>query len=288
MKKSDILDKESNNLANIANQHPLKSLAQELIIRGFSRRTIKGYLAHNQNFLNFISKSAKEVNQQDIKDYLLYLRARGYSNTSLNNVISALKFYYQQVLKRKLFFNIQRPKREKFLPVVLSREEIIKLVNSPTNPKHRLIIALAYSAGLRVSEVVSLKIKDVDLNNMTLILRGAKGNKDRVTVFSDKLKKELSVLVNQKNKNDFVFIGRSRNKLTTRTVQKIFTQAIYKSGITKAATFHSLRHSFATHLLENGTDIRYIQGLLGHQNIKTTQIYTQVTNPRLKNIKSPL
>lgn len=285
MKNSDILDKKSNNLANVSNQHPLRSLAQELIIRGFSQRTIKGYLGHNQGLLNFIGKSAKEVNQQDIKDYLLYLKSKGYSNTSLNNVISALKFYYQQVLHRKLFFYIQRPKRERFLPVVLSREEIIKLIDSLTNLKHKLVLSLAYSAGLRVSEIVNLKVKDIDLVGMTIMVREAKGNKDRVTVFSEKIKNDLQNLMGEKN--DFLFRDRQGNKLTTRTMQKIFTKALILSGIKKAASFHSLRHSFATHLLESGVSIRYIQGLLGHQNIKTTQTYTQVTNPQLKNIKSP-
>ncbi len=288
MKKSDNTGGKPVDLANISNQHPLRSLAQELVIRGFSRRTIKGYLAYNQSFLNFIGKSAKEVNQQDLKDYLLYLKGRKYSNTSLNNVISALKFYYQQILKRKLFFNIQRPRREKFLPVVLSKEEIYALLAAIVNSKHKLIISLAYSAGLRVSEVVNLKIKDIDFPSSSITVRGGKGNKDRVTVFSEKLKTELLNLISNRDKNDFVFISQSGEKLTIRTLQKIFASALIRSGIAKAATFHSLRHSFATHLLENGTNIRYIQELLGHQNIKTTQVYTQVASWRLKNIISPL
>ncbi|MBU1037180.1 tyrosine-type recombinase/integrase [Patescibacteria group bacterium] len=283
----DLANPPSNYKTNIAKVHPLFSLAQELVIRGFSPRTIKSYLEINKRFLEFAGKSARAVSARDIKDFLLYLRGRGQSNSSLNLAISALKFYYQQLLKRKLFFNIQRPKREKFLPTVLSKEEIVKLINSLANLKHRLIIALAYSAGLRVSEVVNLKVKDVDLNNLTLMVRGAKGNKDRMTVFSEKIKNDLRVLSGSKNKNDFLFAEKAGNKLTTRTIQKIFANALRLSGIAKSATFHSLRHSFATHLLEQGVDLRYLQTLLGHQNIKTTQGYTQVTNPHLKGIRSP-
>lgn len=268
-------------------RHFLFALGQELVIRGFSKRTIKTYLEQNKNFLEFIKKSAKEVNAQDIKDYLLYLKGRGMTNTSLNLVISALKFYYQQVLRRKIFFGIKRPKREKYLPVVLSRSEIKCLLDSIANRKHKLIIALAYGAGLRVSEVVNLKVKDINLDELTINIRGAKGNRDRLTIFPEKLKDEINDFIAKHDKEDYFFTSVNGGKLTTRTMQKIFEHSLKKAGIKKDATFHSLRHSFATHLLENGVDVRYVQELLGHQNIKTTQIYTKVTNPRLRSIKSP-
>lgn len=269
--------------------HPLHTLAQELIIRGFSKRTIKQYIAHNQRFLQFVAKSAREVGAEDIKKYLLVLRVReNYTNTSLNNVISALKFYYNEILKRKLFQSIKRPTREKFLPVVLSRPEIQRIIAAPHNLKHRVLLAVAYGAGLRVSEVVGLKVFDVDLDALIVHVKGAKGNKDRITVFPEKMVPDVQTLIAGKRAEEYVFHSAQGGRLTTRTAQKVFEIALRSSGIQKAASFHSLRHSFATHLLENGVDIRYVQELLGHANIKTTQAYTHVTNPQLRSIKSPL
>lgn len=269
--------------------HPLSTLARELIIRGFSRRTIKQYLAHNRRFLEFIGKSAREINAQDIKQYLLVLRVRDdYMNTSLNVVISALRFYYQQVLKRKLFFGIKRPKREKHLPVVLTRREIARILDGIQNGKHRLLLAVAYGAGLRVGEVVRLRVRDIALETLTIHVRDAKGAKDRITVFPEKVAHEMREYMFGREASDRVFARERGGALTSRTAQKIFERACAKAGIQKAATFHSLRHSFATHLLEQGVDLRYVQELLGHQSIKTTQLYTHVTSPQLRNIKSPL
>lgn len=150
------------------------------------------------------------------------------------------------------------------------------------------MVAIAYSGGLRVSEIVNLKVNDLDLPELMIHLKGAKGNKDRITILPEKLIKDIQNLVSSKSYNDYVFSSERGGKLTERTAQKVFENALKKSGIKKEATFHSLRHSFATHLLENGVDIRYVQELLGHANIRTTQIYTKVTNPALKKIKSPL
>ncbi|PIT90578.1 MAG: integrase [Candidatus Komeilibacteria bacterium CG10_big_fil_rev_8_21_14_0_10_41_13] len=270
--------------------HPLSGLAQELVIRGFSRRTIKSYLGVNQRFLTFIGKSPREVNAQDIKDYLLHLKLRGLSNTSLNLVISALKFYYQDFLKRKIFFNLKRPRREGYLPVVLSRREILLVINSLDNLKHKLIISLMYGSGLRVSEVVNLKAGDFDLDKGLLMVRGGKGAKDRQTILSSistGLLKNYFVLIFQNQK--YLFSGSGgRGKLTVRSVQKIFSLGLKKAGVISPAGCHSLRHSFATHLLESGVSLRYIQALLGHQRLETTQIYTKVSSNSLGNIKSPL
>lgn len=282
----------------LANNHPLASLAQELIIRGFSRRTIKSYLAHNQHFLEFVGKSARAVDSQDVKNYLLYLKSQNYTNTSLNQVISALKFYYGQILKRKLFFSIQRPKKEKFLPTVLTRAEIIKIINCAHNLKHKLLLSLMYGSGLRVSEVVKIKINHLDLISKSLLVKDAKGQKDRLTLLSGISIKLLNLYLpklpaegpeRSRGKQKYLFSGQQgENHLSQRSVQKIFEHALQESGIKKDATCHSLRHSFATHLLESGVDMRYIQKLLGHQNIKTTEIYTHVARHFLNNIKSPL
>lgn len=274
----------------LANNHPLASLAQELIIRGFSRQTIKSYLSHNQHFLDWAGKSAREISSQDIKDYLLYLKSKNYSNTSLNNIISALKFYYGQILHRKLFFNIRRPKKEKFLPIVLTRAEVIRIINHTHNLKHKLLLSLLYGSGLRVSEVVKIKISHLDLESKSLFVKDSKGAKDRYTLLSGISIKFLNIyLPKLSNEQKYLFSGvNNHSHLSQRSAQKIFEQALEKTDIKKQATCHSLRHSFATHLLERGVDIRHIQKLLGHKDIKTTEIYTQVANNFYKNIKSPL
>ena len=274
----------------LANSHPLASLAQELVIRGFSKRTIKSYLSHNQKFLDFVGKSAREVDSQDIKNYLLYLKSQNYTNTSLNQVISSLKFYYQQVLRRKLFFSIKRPKKEKFLPVVLTRNEVIKIINCAHNLKHKLLLSLMYGSGLRVSEVVKIKISHLDLASKSLLVKDSKGQKDRYTLLSGISIKILNLYLPElPAERKYLFSGQSgESHLSQRSAQKIFEHALAESGIKKEATGHSLRHSFATHLLESGVDIRYIQKLLGHQNIKTTEKYTHVAKNFFNNIKSPL
>jgi len=171
---------------------------------------------------------------------------------------------------------------------MLSRNEIKTIIDKISNPKHKLLLSLSYGSGLRVSEAVNLRTRDIDLNELTIHLKGSKGKKDRITIIPKGLKKALLRQTVNKNGDGFIFKNGRGSKLTTRTAQKVFANALKKAGIKKRATFHSLRHSFATHLLENGVDIRYVQELLGHANIRTTQVYTKVTNPRLKNIKSPL
>lgn len=183
---------------------------------------------------------------------------------------------------------IQSAKKPKSLPTVLSRSEVAKILESPKNTKHKLLLSLAYGEGLRVSEVIGLKVQDLDFEELTVHIKQAKGQKDRISVMPTSLIDGLKNLIAGKNKNGLVFASERGGILTTRTAQKVFENALRDSGIKKDVTFHSLRHSFATHLLENGTDVRFVQELLGHQNIRTTQIYTHVTNPKLKNIKSPL
>lgn len=191
-------------------------------------------------------------------------------------------------MKVKDVIDIKFAKKPKSLPLVLSRNEIEKIIEATKNSKHRLLLSISYAGGLRVSEVVSLKVKDFDLEEMVIHIKNAKGQKDRITVLPEKLKNDMKNLIAGKSGDSYVFESERGGKLTTRTAQKVFENSLGKTGINKKATFHSLRHSFATHLLENGVDIRYLQELLGHANIRTTQIYTHVTNPSLRNIKSPL
>lgn len=186
-----------------------------------------------------------------------------------------------------LDFDIKLSHEAKKLPIVLSNQDIIKIIEVTNNLKHKLLLSLSYASGLRVSEIVNLKVGDINLDELTIHIKWAKWNKDRITVFSQKLKNDLWKNILYKEKNDYLIESERWWKLTERTAQIIFKNAMKKAWIKKDASFHSLRHSFATHLLENGTDIRYIQELLWHSSIKTTQIYTKVMNPNLKNIKSP-
>jgi site-specific recombinase XerD len=272
------------------------ALMQEMSLRGFSQSTVHSYLYYVEDFIRFIKKSPREVNSSNIKTYLEKIIKEGKSSSTLNTAYSALQFYFEKVLRRKFFVNIPRTKKAKKLPVVLTKEEVLEIFGTVRNAKHKLILALMYSSGLRVSEVVDLKVCDLDLESRLLTVRQSKGNKDRTTVISDKMIDVLRKYLASKDGGDLVFesdFGPSTSLgtgsgLTTRTVQSIFHEALKKTRIKKDATCHSLRHSFATHLLENGTDIRYIQELLGHNSVQTTQIYTKVTNYGLKNIKSPL
>lgn len=259
-----------------------------LLLRNYSHKTIKSYLFYIKEYLNFAKKQNIKEKNRAIECFLLEKQKKGKSSQTINLALNAIKFLYYEVLKSKEPFSFKYAKRNSKLPVVLSRKEIEKIIMEIKNKKHQLMISLSYAAGLRVSEAVMLKVKDVSPDELVIHLKDAKGKKDRITIFPEKLKLDIQNLINGKSKNDFVFESNWGGKLTTTSLQKIFHKALLKSGIKKDATFHSLRHSFATHLLENGTDIRYIQELLGHANIRTTQIYTKVTNPKLKKIRSPL
>lgn len=262
---------------------------QEMKIRNLSPRTIKSYSYYITEILDYTRKSARDINSQDVRSYLEKLVDQNYSASTLNIAHSALKLYFSKILRRRFFVFLPRAQVEKKLPVVLSKSEIKKLLEGIQNQKHKLILSLIYSAGLRVSEVVKIRVQDLDFENNTLFIRQSKGRKDRITIFAKKLGVKLKDYIeNNKNSGDLLFFNNQDAKLTIRTIQKIFSNALIKSRINKKASCHSLRHSFATHLLENGTDIRYIQALLGHKKLETTQIYTKIANHRLKDIKNPL
>ncbi|MDI6889133.1 MAG: tyrosine-type recombinase/integrase [Methanocellales archaeon] len=265
-------------------------LRRELVSRKYSPKTIKAYIHYNRDFLRFIEKKPEEAANDDIKNYLFHLAdKRGLSASTLNIAINALKFYYGGVLKRNFAFEIKRPKKDKKLPVVLSQKEVAKILSSVANIKHKAVLMLTYSAGLRVSEVVKLKVEDIDSQRKLIHIRGAKGRKDRYTILSDVALITLTEYWREFGRSKWLFPSQDKeNHITTRTVEKIFTNACKKANIKKNVTVHSLRHSFATHLLESGTDLRYIQELLGHESSRTTEIYTHVSNKDLGKIKSPL
>lgn len=263
---------------------------QEMKIRNFSLKTIKAYSYYITEILKYTRKSPKYITSQDLKDYLEYLVDQKKSASTLNIAYSALKLYFGKILRRRFFVFLPRAKTEKKLPIVLNKEEVKDVLNVIQNEKHKLIITLMYSAGLRVSEVIKIKVQDLDFVNSLLFIRQSKGRKDRRTIFSKDLGVKLQDYIKREDKrgNNLLFTSVRGVKLSTRTIQKVFSKALIVSGVKKKATCHSLRHSFATHLLENGTDIRYIQELLGHRKLETTQIYTKVANNRLKYIQNPL
>lgn len=257
-------------------------------LRNYSLKTIKSYLYAVKSYLNFRKFVIERLEIENVRYFLLQKQSSGASPQTVNLFLNGIKFFYRHVIKTNKKIDIHFAKRNKNLPIVLSRSEIQSIITALSNVKHTLLLSLAYGAGLRVSESVNLKVKDVDLTELTIHIKQAKGKKDRITVFPEKLKQDMQNLATIKDKNDYFFSSERGGKLTTRTAQNIFKNALRKTSIRKDVTFHSLRHSFATHLLENGVDVRYVQELLGHRNIRTTQIYTQVTNPSLKKIKSPL
>lgn len=246
-------------------------------VAGYSPRTIEAYV-----------RSVEEIDDQDLTQFLDRLARQGRSSFTMNQYHAAYKLYVTKILGKTRDVPFPYAKRHKRLPVVLSRDEVAKIIAVTKNNKHRLMIAIAYGAGLRVSEVINLRVEDIDIAGLSLMVREGKGGKDRISILPEKLKNDLQNLVAGKRGDEYLFESERGGRLTTRTAQTVFIKSLNLAGIKKAATFHSLRHSFATHLLENGVDVRYIQQLLGHASITTTQLYTKVTSPQLKNIRSPL
>lgn len=244
---------------------------------GYSPRTVSAY-----------ARCIKEIGDKDLLIFLDRLARAGKSSYTLNQYHAAYKLYRTKVLGEKWETKFPYAKRHKKLPVVLTKEEVARILGTIKNPKHQLLIALTYGAGLRVSEVVNLRMADLNLAELNLMVREGKGGNDRISLVPEKIVQELQHLTAGKKANDFVFESERGGKLTPRTAQVVFARALDKAKIRKNATFHSLRHSFATHLLENGIDVRYIQELLGHASVTTTQIYTKVIKTKLANIRSPL
>jgi site-specific recombinase XerD len=266
----------------------LQELKKGLEAKGTSRRTINSYLYYNQKFLEFTNKPANYIDRNDINSFLSNLKQRGLSNNTLAHITASLKFYYQNILGRKFFFGIRYPKRERKLPTVLTKEEIKRMIDVTKNPKHRLLIELAYGSGLRVSEVVKLKLKDFDFENRLIFVRQGKGKKDRKTVLPENLITRIKEYFTEKDGEQFLFPGYKNSHLSIRSAQKIVKHSAKLANIDKNVYVHALRHSFATHLLENGFDIKHISDLLGHSRLETTQIYLHLSSDYIRNVKSPL
>lgn len=266
----------------------LKKLETELRLRGFSQRTVDTYLKQNKLFLDYIKKKPSQVTEDDIKDYLVdVMTNKKLSARTASLKKSALKFFYDNVLDKKIV-TLKTPKIPKSIPEVLTKDEIKDLIDAAGSKKTKLIIKFLYSTGLRVSELINLKLNDLALKQKEGWVRKGKGSKDRFFKIPDSLTKDIEDYIKTLDNEEIYLFPGKNNTLSARNIQKIIQKAAERAGIKKEVSPHKLRHSYATHLLDNGVDIRMIQELLGHSNLSTTQIYTHVSKEQLKKIKSPL
>lgn len=282
-----------NALAKIhpVNQPAFEEYRNQLILKAYSPNTIRTYCLEFAQLLYVLKNHPVwRLSPEQLKSYCLYcINECKLSENQVHSRLNALKFYFEQVLHReKLFVEIPRPKKPSILPKVLSSADILKLFQVTTNIKHLLMLKLCYGMGLRVSEIVHLKIEHIDSKRMQVLIAAAKGKKDRYVTLPDSILPELRNYYKLYQPKNFLFEGQYGGKYAIRSAQSVFKTAMNKARINKPIGIHSLRHSYATHLLEYGTDITLIQKLLGHNNIKTTQIYTHVGRRDLGRVKSPL
>jgi site-specific recombinase XerD len=268
-----------------------KGYVEKLEQKRYSASTIKTYVAYFKDFINYFRDGdIQDLTKNEINDYILHLIHRQkISHSQQNQRINAIKFYYEKVLELpKQYYDIERPRKKFELPKVLSEQEVLRILEATNNLKHKTILATIYSAGLRRSEIINLRKEDMDYDKNIIFIRGAKGKKDRITILSDANARLLKVYQKLYRPKYWLFESPERKKYSTSSVAKVLNLAAVKAGMGKKVTPHMLRHSFATHLLEQGVDMRYIQNLLGHESTKTTEIYTHVSKKSLNKIKSPL
>lgn len=269
----------------------INDVRRQLIIRQYSVNTQKAYLNALHLFgRHFGQRNLKQLSQLDIEHYLLYLsEQRNYSFSGLNLMINAIKFLFEKVWNLPTTtYQLPRPRKSHTLPKVLDEEDIKSIFSQVENPKHRLILYMAYSSGLRVSEVVRIKLTDIHRKSMQIRIEQSKGRKDRMVVLSKKVLTLMEEYYRQYKPQEYLFEGQFGGPYSIRSAQMIFRRFKQKAKVNIKGGIHLLRHSFATHLLEQGADLRLVQQQLGHSNVKTTQIYTHVTEKRNLNLRSPL
>lgn len=289
-KSSQPLDNKKEEYIPARYESAVVALEEQLRLKRYSFRTVKSYKNSFRLFLKHYNEIPPEdITEAQIRSYLSYKVGQKISESYQNQIINGIKFYYEKVLmqERKTYY-LPRPKKPEKLPNVLTEEEVVRLLQAVDNLKHKCMMMLIYSGGLRLGEVVNIRVADINVAQMLLFVKGGKGKKDRATVLSVKALEMIREYTKLYKPIDFLFEGQYGGQYSVRSVQNIFTEAKAKSEINEYATVHTLRHSFATHLLEHGTPLRYIQELLGHQSIKTTEIYTHITDKGRKNVKSPL
>ncbi len=268
----------------------LQLMHEKLILKNYSDNTIKTYTHMFKQFLKHIyPMPLHQVNKIHITAYHLWLvKKKNVSVSYQNQSINAIKFYIEKVLKHPVtVYDLERPAKQKTLPKVLSLEEVSRIIIATRNLKHKTILSVIYGAGLRISECISLKITDIDSSNMRIWVRNAKGKKDRITLLSNDLLQLMRDYFRVYKPKEWLFEGPKKNQYSASSIRQFFNRAKKEAQVNSPATVHTLRHSFATHLLENGTNLRYIQKLLGHNSSKTTEIYTHVCKTNLTNITSP-
>jgi site-specific recombinase XerD len=263
---------------------------RKLELKKYAQNTAKTYIGLFELFINhYKDKELKSIDENDIRSYLQLMVQQNKSNSYINQMINSIKFYFEVVLEMpNRFYSIERPRKHESLPKVISLEEVQLLINNTNDIKHKCIVSLLYSAGLRRNELLNLKLEDIDSKRMVINIKNGKGNKDRLTILSPSVLENLRIYFKEWRPKKYLFEGQKGEKYSAESVAKIINNAAVKARIRKKITPHMLRHSFATHLLENGTDLRYIQVLLGHSSTKTTEIYTQVAINNIKTIKSPI
>ncbi len=269
----------------------LKKYKNLLVQKRYSDNTIGMYCNYFEDFCKyFLERNLKEITTTEINSYILSLiESKNISISQQNQRINSIKFYYEKVLNRKKqYYELHRPKKEYKLPKVLSKNEIKRIFDVTNNLKHKCILMLIYSAGLRRSELLNLMPNDIDSERMIIHINGSKGKKDRISLLSDNLLQLLRQYYKKYRPEKFLFAGQNGGKYSASSVANILKKAAKKANIKKTVTPHMLRHSFATHLLEQGTDLRYIQELLGHNSSKTTEIYTHVSKKAIDKIKNPM
>ncbi|RLG13622.1 MAG: integrase [Candidatus Nanohalarchaeota archaeon] len=263
-------------------EEAIDKLKKELEIRNFSNKTVKAYVYYVKEFLKYTN--SRTLNEDAVKDFIQKNIHKDDPST-ISSQISAIKFFFENILNQKLM--LHHPKKNKTIPEVLTVEEARRLIEVIDNIKHKLIVRLLYGCGLRVSEVINLKKSDLNFDERLIHIKLAKGSKDRFVKIPDSIKEELENY-SKFGEKDILFMSQRGGKLSTTTIQKIIKNFSKKAGLKKNISPHTLRHSFATHLLEAGIDLKIIQKLLGHSDIKTTQIYLHISNRLIKNVKSPL
>jgi integrase/recombinase XerD len=287
--RASILMQQPLNESNLKAFNHFQTLLQ---LKGYSPSTLKTYCCEFHRLLRLLGTVAvHDLTKQHIMSYLLWLiKKRKYSETHVHTAVNAIKFYFEQVEKRpREFYDLPRPKKPMKLPSILAEEEMVSLLNSSDNLKHKALLMTAYSAGLRVSELVRLKIAHVDSKRMMILIEQGKGKKDRMVPLSQRLLETLRLYFKAYRPTLYLFEGDNAGEpISTRTAQRILATTKLRAKVYKKGSIHSLRHSYATHLLEGGTDIRYIKELLGHQSLKTTLIYTHVSIKNIGNVQSPL
>ncbi len=272
------------------NMNPSEAMAKELNRRRYSKRTIQTYVGCLERFLRGCKKDVKKITKKDIRVYLEKMSDKNRAGNTMNVTLMALKFYFEQIQEKRMWINIKYSKIPQKIQRFLTREEVSKLLNAISNWKHRLMIEFIYGSGLRVSELLNIKIKDLNLDKDYGFVRNGKGGKDRLIVLSKIVSEKIKNLIELENLalNGYLFVSNRGRKYSVRSIQKIIKNACKKCGIEKKVHPHTLRHSFATQLVENGYDISQVQAMLGHKSPETTMVYTHIASPKLVNIKSPL